>query len=335
MRPGATPLDRFNAWFTRAIDKLKELPEGDGAFAAILISLPLYERYIVAKLKLDGRQPTKKNIRDEISSDLNLDEGQFRVFWEMFRNGFMHQGMTKAGKTKWLVSRHAGELPEFKTLQGQSCVCIDPWKFTARVIKAFQNDHRLITASESFPLADVFSLPADALLAERKALTNQEAATQQPESRFELGEVPHLILLGGLPGSGKTPHLDQLVQAGWERFDDFQANAYDNSPRFSKARRYAELVQALRCGKKCAVSDIRFVCADYRAEAQRSLQEDVGELGIEWRVFANDPLQCEQNIRGAVGQRQVAPRLAALKEFSRKYSLPLGVDPMAVLREAS
>jgi predicted ATPase len=41
-----------------------------------------------------------------------------------------------------------------------------------------------------------------------------------------------IILVGGLPGSGKTPLLEQLRREGWEQFDDFQTEAYDNSPRF-------------------------------------------------------------------------------------------------------
>ncbi len=34
MKTTATPLEKFEGWFIKAIDKLKELPEGDGAFAA-------------------------------------------------------------------------------------------------------------------------------------------------------------------------------------------------------------------------------------------------------------------------------------------------------------
>jgi hypothetical protein len=143
--------------------------------------------------------------------------------------------------------------------------------------------------------------------------------------------VPRIILLGGLPGSGKTPHIDQLSQDGWELYDDFQANAYDNSPRFPKARRYAELIQSLRRGQRCVVSDIRFVCADYRADAQQVLQKAVGELALDWRLFAKDPLQCAKNIQSVAGQRPAEPRLAALEEFSRKYSLPQGVVPLPVL----
>jgi hypothetical protein len=163
MMPGASPTERFNGWFVRSIEKLKELPEGDGAFAAMIIVLPLYERYIIARLKLDDRSSAPEDIAREIGNDLKLDEGQRSVFWAMFRTGFMHQAMIQAGRTQWLVSHEFGALPEFRTLSGQSCLCIDPWKFADRVLNAFTNDPRLITASESFPLADVFAVRGDSL----------------------------------------------------------------------------------------------------------------------------------------------------------------------------
>jgi hypothetical protein len=288
----------------------------------MMITLPLYERGIIAKLKLAGKPTGDEDIARAIGADLELDEYQRKIFWAMFRNGFMHQGMTMAGKTQWLVSHHYGALPEFRNYEGRSCVCVDPWKFADRVLNAFLKDPRLITASESFPLADVFPVRADAF--------SPAAATGQPDN-LHTGVMPRIILLGGLPGSGKTPHMDQLAEDGWELYDDFQANAYDNSPRFPKARRYAELIQSLRRGHRCVVSDIRLVCADYRADAQQALQEAVGELSLDWRLFANDPLQCAKNIQSAAGQRPAAPRLVALKEFSPKYSLPQGIVPLPVL----
>jgi hypothetical protein len=330
MKPDASPTERFTGWFVRSIEKLKELPEGDGAFAAMMIALPLYERGIIAKLKLDGKQTSEENIARAIGADLELDEGQRKVFWAMFRNGFMHQGMAMAGKTQWLVSHRFGALPEFRTYEGRSCVCVDPWKFAGRVLSAFLKDPRLITESESFPLAGVFPVLADALA---PALAMK--STGQPDNRIDKGAVSQVILLGGLPGSGKTTHMDQLARDGWKLYDDFQANAYDNSPRFTKARRYAELIQALRLGQRCVVSDIRFVCAGYRAEAQQALHEAVGELSLEWRLFANDAPQCAKNIQHAARQRQAAPRLAVLQEFSKKYSLPQGVLPLPIWRRPS
>jgi hypothetical protein len=41
MRPEASPAEKFRCWFVSAIEKLKTLPEGDGAFAALMIAFPL------------------------------------------------------------------------------------------------------------------------------------------------------------------------------------------------------------------------------------------------------------------------------------------------------
>ncbi len=162
MRPGASPTERFTGWFVNAVEKLRELPEGDGAFAAMMVALPLYERLIIARLRLSDRPAAPDDIRREIGADLGLDEGQRKTFWKMFRIGFTHQAMVQSGQTQWVVSDQFGALPEFRSLNGQSCLCIDPWKFADRVLRGFIQDPRLIVISESFPLADVFALPSDA-----------------------------------------------------------------------------------------------------------------------------------------------------------------------------
>ena len=124
-----------------------------------MIAMPLYERYIISKLKLKNKSTDEESVRNEIASDLNLTDGQRAVFWDMFRNGFMHEAMPKDGKTLWATSSEFTELPEFKTINGHDYICIDPWKFADRVLNKFIDDHRLITASESFPLASIFALP--------------------------------------------------------------------------------------------------------------------------------------------------------------------------------
>jgi hypothetical protein len=107
MRPGATPKERFKGWFVDSIGKLKELPEGDGAFGAMMIALPLYERLVIAKLKVDGKPAQEEDVAREIGSDLQLGEVERRIFWSAFRVGFMHQAMGMSG-TAWLVSDRFG-----------------------------------------------------------------------------------------------------------------------------------------------------------------------------------------------------------------------------------
>lgn len=163
MRSDATPIERFEGWFIKPIEKLQELNNGDGGFAALMIAIPLYERYISGKLKLAGRPVSDENRMAEIAVDLNLDDYKRRIFWDIFRIGFMHQAMPKAGKTGWVVSQIYGALPEFKTQGDRLYICLDPWKFAARLLNKFKEDPRLINTSESFPLADVFLVPTSGL----------------------------------------------------------------------------------------------------------------------------------------------------------------------------
>ncbi len=153
------PIERFERWYGTPVKKLAELPNGDGAFAAWMIGMPLYERYIVGKLILSGREASEENKKTEISSDLQITSQQRPIFWAIFRNGFMHQAMGMHGGTKWAVSSAFGALPVFREMSGVQYICIDPWKFTDRVLDFFRADHRLITASESFPLASIFETP--------------------------------------------------------------------------------------------------------------------------------------------------------------------------------
>lgn len=156
-----TPIERFERWFGNSVEKLRELSDGDGAFAALMIAIPWYERYIVGKLKLNGEPTKPEDVQRAMETDLNLAGDQRKTFWAIFRNGFMHHGMPMNGKTKWMVSEEFGEYPEFKNIEGITYVCFDPWKFTDRVLNAFRSDHRLITASESFPLATIFLMPPE------------------------------------------------------------------------------------------------------------------------------------------------------------------------------
>ena len=124
-----------------------------------MIALPLYERYIIAKLKLDGKSANKETISEEMSTDLQISAEEQNVFWDLFRNGFAHQAMPKAGKTDWLTSSEFTEFPEFRNTKGNNYICIDPWKFADRVLNMFMEDQRTITASDSFPLASISLLP--------------------------------------------------------------------------------------------------------------------------------------------------------------------------------
>lgn len=91
----------FRRWFVTPLELLeRDLPNGDGAFVALMAALPLYERAIIAELKLDKEETTPEAIETRVEKDLGIDTNTRKKFWAIYRNGFMHQGMGLDGKSK-------------------------------------------------------------------------------------------------------------------------------------------------------------------------------------------------------------------------------------------
>lgn len=156
---------RFNEWYVEPINKLKELPAGNGGFAAFIVALALYERLIAARLKLRNQPDDDTNlIKREMAADLHITLGQQHVFWRVFRIGLLHGAMPEIGKTQYWLDERFSEYPEFGTLDGVPFICINTWKFADRVLQEFLADPTLITASNSFPLASVLPMPIERLI---------------------------------------------------------------------------------------------------------------------------------------------------------------------------
>ena len=140
-----------------------------------------------------------------------------------------------------------------------------------------------------------------------------------------------VLLLGGLPGSGKSPYSEEFERRGWLRFDDFQKDAPGDSDQFRRAARFDELVSAVAAGRRCIVTDIRLIYAEYRDGAMRALREVPGSHSVELRLFENDPKQCARNV-GEAKDRDTARRLENIEFWSSKYTRPNGTAAIPVLR---
>jgi len=143
--------------------------------------------------------------------------------------------------------------------------------------------------------------------------------------------MSEVLLVAGLPGCGKTTLRGELERQGYSVLDDYKACADDNSPRFWKSRHYDRLLQLLRQGTDCAVADIDFCHADARAEAERTLREQVPSVRVEWRFFANDPDACEANSRHR-NREHLDRDLLKMRDYSAVYSIPPGAVTLAVVR---
>lgn len=149
------------------------------------------------------------------------------------------------------------------------------------------------------------------------------------------GAPGQLILIAGLPGSGKSHWIGaHFSPSDFFVVDDFMAHALGDVSKFTYSRWYCSLVFALRSGRDSVVADIAFCDVDRRKEALRVMKDAVDKLDYRWIFFESAPEQCRLNIeRDAREKRRAAQsRLDALDEWSRRYRIPRGVKTEAVYR---
>jgi|WetSurMetagenome_2_1015567.scaffolds.fasta_scaffold269440_1 hypothetical protein len=124
-----------------------------------------------------------------------------------------------------------------------------------------------------------------------------------------------VILIAGLPGSGKTEYGKTLEQQGIWFISDFNKDAINDDFRFPYSQHYGELIRRLQAGETCAIADIDFCRQEAQQEAEACIRAMVKDVEIEWRCFENDPQKCLENAR-----RRNRPTFAAEEEKIRRYS---------------
>jgi hypothetical protein len=157
-----TPKELFDCWYAIPLKYLEGLPNGTGAFVALAVSCFLYERYATAYLKDNGKSANDKNRIKQLASDFQVDENTANAFWNVVRNGFLHQGM---GLQK---NNQGGSFPEWAVSHDFPCIALEegspgllkiqPWLFRDRVLELWERRPDLIEKNDSFPWATVWHI---------------------------------------------------------------------------------------------------------------------------------------------------------------------------------
>ena len=120
-----------------------------------------------------------------------------------------------------------------------------------------------------------------------------------------------LVGIVGLPGSGKTKHLNHGRYDGWEQFDDIGKNWCVNE---------ATLRRLLRRRLNIVCTDIIFCIEQIRFDFGKRIDHK-----IDWVFFENNAQQCEQNCKHRYETettRDLSMELGNIRRLTRDYHPP-------------
>ena len=91
-----------------------------------------------------------------------------------------------------------------------------------------------------------------------------------------------LVVVFGLPGSGKTFHLPRIKKEHDAKLirDSFKKESFRNLAPIMCSRHFVDLISNLREGRNCVISDIAFCKKDRRKELAEAVQLHVPDVKI-------------------------------------------------------
>ncbi len=142
---------KFKKWYSNAIEILGKLNHGDGGIAALMVALPLYERYLTDVTGGDVHKRASV-IKDELGF---ADDLQARIFWNVFRDGLCHMGTfweesDKSVEKGWVLPKVGLDdkhppIPTFtKDSDGKDVIIVNPWKFVEFILGKYSSNPNLL-----------------------------------------------------------------------------------------------------------------------------------------------------------------------------------------------
>ena len=141
---------------------------------------------------------------------------------------------------------------------------------------------------------------------------------------------PELLIIVGLPGSGKTIFLKSLLKEGRiaDYCDDYEYGPIkDVAPALSPEDK--RLLAGLERGEKWAIADTRYCDSNERIKVVKEFKKKFPELSIKFMYFENNPDLCVQN---ATIREGILPRhqINLIYYYTSMYHIPRNAKVMEV-----
>lgn len=164
-----SPENLFTRWVLAVVPKLRELPDGDGAFAGLSMAFGLYERFIDSKLHKEKTKASAANFYKAASDDFGLGEPGITAIdrmWNGFRLGMQHAFQPKAyienkgsgDRWGWNIAENMGyhAYPEIIKLEKNLfIVTLDPWLFIEHTLQRWRENPDLMNELPEFQLGKI------------------------------------------------------------------------------------------------------------------------------------------------------------------------------------
>lgn len=157
-------------------------------------------------------------------------------------------------------------------------------------------------------------------------------------SKVEVYNLPKpatLIIVTGMPGSGKSTYMAKLKdEYGAVVYDDYQAKIYGNEqdPRLSK--HFGPLIAHLKSGKTVIVSDIRLCVPQELGRLLGAILSVAPNTMLRFVSFANNPEQAKKNVMTRQREGRTELEVGIIDELSKWY-VPVAAEVVPVYRAES
>ncbi len=153
----ANDIESFNRWYVNPLRRLEATNNGDGGFVALAISCFLFERYATAKVKSIGSKADKKVKVAILSDEFRINKTIAKYFWEIIRDGMLHQGMPKvtSDSVHWAFFEPIPAIGMQYKNGKPFLLQVHPWKFMNCVLDLCVKNINLLVSSNSFPWAKI------------------------------------------------------------------------------------------------------------------------------------------------------------------------------------